>query len=89
METITEREVLWEERSFWVHACRIERTGEKTGVLTITLLGYGKIGKDHVIHEQEVDVTRANPDAEQIAKWRKVCAEVIDHPEDWSCGIHG
>jgi hypothetical protein len=87
---MTEREVLWEERSYWVHACKIERTGERTAVLTITLVApeEGMWAIDHLLHEQEIAVTTALPDEEQVAKWRKMCEEIIDKiPNEWSCGI--
>ena len=89
--TFTERETLWVERSYWVHECKVERTGEKTGVLTITLLAPEEVelGVNHVIHEDEVTVTTADPDEEQILKWRLACEAIIDHPELRSCGIRG
>jgi hypothetical protein len=83
---------VWAQLSFPVYDCKVDRLGDKTGRLTVTLLGAGDAGVDHILHEETVSLSHgANGGAaeEDIIQWRKRCERVIDDPSQRSCGIYG
>jgi len=76
--TLTTRELWTQTCDFGTHLCRVERLEDRTGRLTITLVGTG------VIHQQPVAITNGGLEPSDVVDWRELAADIIDHPDRWN-----
>lgn len=60
----------------WI--CRVDSTSSHSGMLTV------RDADGQLIHSQTVDISYGaifGPDVSDVALWKEICIDVIDHPE--------
>jgi hypothetical protein len=75
---MTTRELWRQTCDFRTHDCWVDRLEDRTGRLTIALVGTG------VIHQQAVHITNGGLEPSDIVDWRELCESIIDQPERWN-----
>lgn len=73
-------EIIWEAVLDDIYECKVKRTGEGSGHLTLT-----DIQNTRLLFEKDVQLlygAKFGPDVDDVADWMDACANVVDNLEE-------